>query len=115
MYSAITWIVLTLFPVGASYRDSLASPIDRQDNKHWHWLGFMFRAAFAIYVCPGEYLIAYSFYFWLVFDSGYNLFTNKSIWFIGTTATTDKLIRWLGGHWVKFAGFAVSVGYRLIF
>jgi hypothetical protein len=115
MYTEIAWAILALFPVGASYRDSLASPIDKQDNKHWHWLGFVFRFIFAIAVCPLDWLLAYAWYFWIVFDGGYNLFTNKSIWNIGTTAFSDKLVRQMGGHWYKFAGLILAVGYRLIF
>lgn len=113
MYTVLTWVVLALFPVGASYRDSLASPIDKQDNKHWHWLGFTFRMVFTIIVCPLDYAWAYAWYFWIVFDGFYNVFTNKSWWFIGSTAFSDKLIKTMGGHWYKFAGLAFAIGYLI--
>lgn len=107
-------LVLAIAPFLLSYRDSLASPIDKQDNKHWHRLGFAFRAIFAILVCPTDYLLIYAWYFWILFDGMYNLFTYKSFWFIGSTAFTDKLIRSMGGNWYKFAGLGVAIGFRII-
>lgn len=100
---ACTWLILILLPVFWAKRDSYASPSDRYLNKKWHRLGFLIRSGSSVLACPSQFVWIYGFYFWIVFDGSYNLFTDQNWWYVGTTADTDKatgkynhLIKWVG-------------------
>lgn len=113
MYTVLTWVVLAVYPILFARRDSYTYPVDNKVEDYWHWIGWFLRATFAYYACPSEFLVSYAFYFWIVFDGLYNLWTNKPWGFIGTTAGFDKALRMIGGNWVKFVGLSGSVGYLI--
>jgi hypothetical protein len=98
------WLTLALLPVVWSRRDAFVYPVHESIENHYHASGLALRALAAYYICPHEFIYIYAFYFWIMFDGCYNKFTNKNWNFIGSSAELDKLLHWLGGNWLKYAG-----------
>ena len=71
-----------------------------KEEKTFHRAYFILRVLFALIISQGAVLpfIASGLAQYLVFDIAVNLFTGEPWYYVGTTATSDKLIRrWLGG------------------
>jgi hypothetical protein len=109
-----SWLSLMVMPFILSYRDSLSSPINKVKNKYWHRIGFITRATAAVLLCPLPYLSVYAFYFWIIFDGTYNLFTGKPWFYVGITAKTDKVTSKYN-HWIKWIGLICSTIATLVF
>lgn len=97
------WIIVILLPFFWAKRDSYASPSDRYKKRIWHRIGFLIRSGSAVLACPGQFIWIYGFYFWIVFDGSYNLFTDQNWWYVGKTADTDKLTGKYNHH-IKYIG-----------
>ena len=92
-------IFLALMPALWAYRDPLGFPNNDvlfkilgrtiTKKKLWHWLGWVLRAATAIFIITDPLLtIAYGFYFWIVFE----LITGKRTqndWFFQDKSSTS--------------------------
>lgn len=102
----VIWILLGVVLLGF-YNGQLLlddkTPEDDPKNKNieanWHFVGaciFLYLSITAWYVWGLEYIPFALSSFWVIFAAiVHKVGLNKPFFFVGTTAKTDKLIRWL--------------------
>lgn len=93
----ISYIALALYPIISGYRDALTFPVKADIGRRWHWSGAILRGAIILFVCPIKFYIAYILYYWITFDSSYNLNVkqDRKIWYIGTESDMDMFFRFI--------------------
>lgn len=93
---AVSSAALIAYPILEAKRDALVFPVKPNVSALWHRLGFIIRASLCITIIAGtDFILAvipYAFFFSLVFDSFYNYFTDRSIFYHGTTAVSDRIL-----------------------
>ncbi len=131
--TGIIWILLGVILLGLYngllLLDDKTSEDDPKNNKiekDWHLVGsliFLYLSAIAWNVWGWEYIPFTLSSFWLIFAAiVHKVALNKSIFFVGTTAKTDKLIRKYfpnnpekGAKILKCSAFILSLVFVFLF